>query len=1317
MDGYKYYAFISYKREDEKWAKWIQRQLEYYRLPSVVRKENPSLPQYIRPVFRDKTDLKGGGRLADNLKGELHSSRHLIVVCSPNSVKSEWVNKEVEDFIASGRVGDIIPFIVGGEPHSKNPANECFPEALRNLPPEDELLGVNVKEGGKRQAFVKLVARMLDVEFDTLWQRYRRRQRAMRLWAAAACCLLAVVGAFWFDYTRVKYEYFADYADCNGVPKGIIPLTDEVVSHRYSSYRMTYSRVPFGEKGFYSWRLKRVEYVNSAGQVIDINDSEYRDRTPAQEFVYADGYLSEIIYEDRFGKRLMRIRVTDDAEQNRACIFDFEKKEQRQGNAYLGSSVSMSTGNIFSTSDGNKSRIKRYAHVRNDEGYIVKTTFHAHDGDNLDESAICDADGIFGMEFELDSLGRRVKVTYIDRNGKPLANKFGVVQKTYVRGSQGGIVEECNFDIGGNLVNNDRGYAMCKQDFDSYGNCVRMAYYSPERKPAYDTFFGVGKVEADYGERGFVGEYRMFAPDGKPCNGKELWHKKILSYDSRGNIVEESYFGIDGKPCFTSDGYSMASGKYDSKNRLVESKVYDAAGKPCLSLSGINSFTIDYDSNGEIKREEAFGIDGKPIYSPQLGFASYKNEYDDYGNLIAVDYKGVDGKPCTNLDGGSSIRMKYDNRGNVIERKTLGTDGKPCVEKNYVAVEKRKIDDFGNLVELAYFDEVGKPMFNNGYASMKTIFDSKGNKVEQRFYDANGSLCNGNDWFAIAKYEYDANGNITKESYFNADSAACYKKDGIYSIKVNSYDGQNNLVAETMLDTNGKPMLGSLGYHSARYTFNSRRNIVGVAYFGENGKPCLREQQYHKCTYGYDAQGRFQSVDYFGIDGRRCLVNGSSRSVLTYDQRGLTVKKEEFDASGKRCNLKEGYSIFIIDYDDLGREVSKYCLDKNGKPTWSSTKSSKTSKVNYEYDSRGKVVKESYFDPAGKPTVQAGWAVREIDYNDRMLISEVRYKDVAGKPMGGEYGKPIERYTYDGKNHVVRLQLLNADGSVYVNYNNEYDVYGRDSRSYFTDANGKPVVISVMNINMGEQYASSKKIFDKYGNLAESSYYDEKGKLSPRNVGYARITYTHDERGRFTSQQLFDENGKPVNSITSGFSRSKNAYDKYGNLIEQSFYDKDGRVARTPWEWGRLLMRYNERGECVHSTFYTNVNGKIVVSEVDNGQLVEQQAEAQQQSANLIVLRVEGYGQMFEKGFRNMYYIFEFNDWTMHDGIDKFAEALMSSRDKPKRLVLWSFDDQKVTEFQFSNDPLSARIMDETDPEGKKFKDLSEIYMAWKKSH
>lgn len=52
---YTYYAFISYQRKDEKWAKWLQSKLENYKLPVANAKEKL---KYIRPAFRDKTDLQ-----------------------------------------------------------------------------------------------------------------------------------------------------------------------------------------------------------------------------------------------------------------------------------------------------------------------------------------------------------------------------------------------------------------------------------------------------------------------------------------------------------------------------------------------------------------------------------------------------------------------------------------------------------------------------------------------------------------------------------------------------------------------------------------------------------------------------------------------------------------------------------------------------------------------------------------------------------------------------------------------------------------------------------------------------------------------------------------------------------------------------------------------------------------------------------------------------------------------------------------------------------------------------------------------------------
>ena len=160
-------AFISYKREDEEWAKWLQNKLEHYKLPTEIANANPDLEFKDRPrhVFKDTTDLSGGV-LAKAIKEGLESSKYLIVICSPRAAKSPWVCKEVQEFIDSGREENIIPFIIDGEPNSKDPDKECFPSALKSLSGERELLGINVNENGRDFAAVKVVARMFELKFD-----------------------------------------------------------------------------------------------------------------------------------------------------------------------------------------------------------------------------------------------------------------------------------------------------------------------------------------------------------------------------------------------------------------------------------------------------------------------------------------------------------------------------------------------------------------------------------------------------------------------------------------------------------------------------------------------------------------------------------------------------------------------------------------------------------------------------------------------------------------------------------------------------------------------------------------------------------------------------------------------------------------------------------------------------------------------------------------------------------------------------------------------------------------------------------------------
>ena len=201
---YTYYAFVSYRSSDEKWAKWLQEKIEAYRLPTTIQHENADLPKSrLRPCFRYHTDIQPN-ELKTELRNKLEQSKYLLVICTPRSAQSPWVGAEIDTFVALGRRDRIIPIIVDGRPYSGDPATECYnPSLLKHFPHSDdidedrEILGVNIHEEGSGSAFIKreravmqVVSRMLGVSFDRIWQRQKRRLIRRAIFSALGTILV-----------------------------------------------------------------------------------------------------------------------------------------------------------------------------------------------------------------------------------------------------------------------------------------------------------------------------------------------------------------------------------------------------------------------------------------------------------------------------------------------------------------------------------------------------------------------------------------------------------------------------------------------------------------------------------------------------------------------------------------------------------------------------------------------------------------------------------------------------------------------------------------------------------------------------------------------------------------------------------------------------------------------------------------------------------------------------------------------------------------------------------------------------------------------
>lgn len=186
---FKYKAFISYSHRDAAWGDWLHQALERYRVPKKLvgtKGRTGAVPASLFPIFRDREELASSADLPEQIKQALEQSARLVVICSPQSATSRWVNEEILTFKRLGREDQVLAIIVEGEPNAGDKPNvsqalECFPRALRfRLAPDGqpgtvrtEPIAADAREqgDGRDDAIIKLTAGILGVDLNRLKQR------------------------------------------------------------------------------------------------------------------------------------------------------------------------------------------------------------------------------------------------------------------------------------------------------------------------------------------------------------------------------------------------------------------------------------------------------------------------------------------------------------------------------------------------------------------------------------------------------------------------------------------------------------------------------------------------------------------------------------------------------------------------------------------------------------------------------------------------------------------------------------------------------------------------------------------------------------------------------------------------------------------------------------------------------------------------------------------------------------------------------------------------------------------------------------------
>jgi hypothetical protein len=188
-----YSAFLSYSRRDAEAAHRIHSRLEGYHLPSRLHPRTGvwnSKTNRLKPLFRDLDEMTVAPDISAAISEAIASSAYLIVLCSPDSAKSDWVGREIEMFRAAHGDANILAAVVDGIPET------AFHPALlqtRGGGLIQPLAADFRREGdGPRLALLKLVAVMAGIGLGEMVR--RDTQRRLRQLALAATAILVVLG-------------------------------------------------------------------------------------------------------------------------------------------------------------------------------------------------------------------------------------------------------------------------------------------------------------------------------------------------------------------------------------------------------------------------------------------------------------------------------------------------------------------------------------------------------------------------------------------------------------------------------------------------------------------------------------------------------------------------------------------------------------------------------------------------------------------------------------------------------------------------------------------------------------------------------------------------------------------------------------------------------------------------------------------------------------------------------------------------------------------------------------------------------------------
>ncbi len=1165
QEGFDFYAFISYSHKDQDTAKKLQGKLEHYHLPSALLKSHPGLPKKLSPIFMDESDLVAVGPLQTTLREYLDSAKYLILICSPNSAQSTYVNDEVQYFIDQGKIGRIVPLIIAGEPNSEDPEQECFPPAIRNLPKDLEPLGIDVQKFGERDAFVRVIATLLELKLEVLKSRIIIEMRKKIALYSSLAAVFAIIAGFLVWYNIPHYKYFHTYVYRHEKPVGLFEVKSEADRKKIEyTYKFTIIR----------GKVQMIERVNSAGTLVTPSIITPLMELPMICFLsdgsveYYDLYRRKV-YKKRYSQNMQAVDFyCGDADMSYALPSDTYAYYD-EDKYHAESSASQSRGSI-----------RRITLEYDDNGYVVKKRFRRdnYGGKDRKGSLAQDEKGRWGFSYTLDDMGRVIAIHYLDKNGEPIA-----IQGIYAEFSEYGdapySLRDTYVDKDGKPVLDSDGVAIKTAVYDKYFNIEKWSCLDANGNPVMNAQHNVSSAVFTHDpETGFLTSMSHYDTNMQPCINNEGLFRVEVAYNKEGRRIKVSDYDVRGKKIITTYGYAGIDFTYNDDGQISSVKFYDTEGNPAID-SDSNTYGMRYSyEDGFTKRIDYLDAEGSPMLS-KYGYASAVYSYNkDENKLTGFVYKDTYDRNILTSWGYAQIRYSYDENGNKSEETYHDEEGRLITANEGVAKYEYGWKD-GSQVSLRCYDANGKPVMNSyGYARREREYDDSGLKIWERYYGSDGRRVMIPDGYSAVSYSYDDRGNKTSQIYYDAgdnyakqaDEHFCYAKKYEYydngTTKSIQYIREQDSQYQNMLDRLVEYVCYEYDAHrreTKRYWLNGRGEEVD-----SKGRPL----GYIRIEHEYDANGRKTRDVWLGRNEERSKItqeyeyDSFGRRIATHGIRYIAGRKDvlseckAYDDYGncyavfykdgdqalimpsKKIKGAYDYSIKFIKHDIFGHETDIWYYDEYEQPLSKDNRAFHTVRT---YDSKGNILTESYYDDEGEenPVELSGGFHRMVRSYDA-------------------FGHETERWLYDKDGELIRRD---DTGCRIVK---KYNTLGQLVSIEAYDADGKPA------LEMESRAFKTVQEYDSFGKVCDYWYFDGNG--SPcRRVYQGTVAWHHSKRsydamGNLLSNELFDEDGKPC--LYDGVHKLTYTYNVYGLKTEEAQYDEKQKLLR------KMVFSYDSDG-------------------------------------------------------------------------------------------------------------------------------------------